>query len=81
MEKYDSKKNSKSFNSFNILNNFYNLEYSKKSPTNNKNKIAINNNFQNKNNYDENKVKIFNESFNKFVPHKFNQFNKTFNFQ
>ena len=79
--RYDSQKNSNSFNNLNILNNFYNLEYSKNSPTNIKNKKEIIRDFQRNNNYDTNKIKIFNESFNKLMPRQFNQFTKTFNFQ
>ena len=81
-KKIDNQKNSKSFNNLNILNNFYNLEYSKKSPfTENKKKIDINNFYSNNTNYDINKIKIYNESLSKLIPQKMMQFDKDFNFK
>ena len=75
----DSTKNSRSFNNLNILNNFYNLDYSKKSATNDNRKKIVMSHFNSNKNYDTNKIKLYNETLNKLIPHQFNQFNKTFN--
>ena len=75
-------KNSKSFNNLNILNNFYNLEYSKKSPNNdnNKKKIVMSH-FNSNKNYSANRIKLYNNSVSKLIPHQLKHFNKTFNYQ
>ena len=59
-ESVKSSKNSKSFNNLNILNNFYNLDYSRRSP---------NNNDINKRKYvNEEQIKLYKESLNKLIP-------------
>ena len=81
-KKLDNQKNNKSFSNLNILNNFYNLEYSKKNPfSKNRKKIDINNFYSSNTNYDMNKIKIYNESLSKLIPQQINQFDKDFNFQ
>ena len=81
--RFESQKNSKSFNNLNLLNNFYNLESTKKTPFNNKKKSILTRFHSNKN-YDTNKVnkiKLYNETFNSLLPQHLDQFNKLFNFQ
>ena len=75
----DNTKNISSFNNLNILNNFYNLDYSKKSATNDNRKKIVMSHFNSNKNYNTNKIKLYNETLNKLIPHQFKQFNKTFN--
>ena len=35
--------------------------------------------FNSNKNYNTNKIKLYNETLNKLIPHQFKQFNKTFN--
>ena len=81
-KKTDNQKNNKSFNNLNILNNFYNIECSKKNPFNKtKKKIDINNFYSNNINCDMSKIKMYSESPSKLIPQQINQFDKDFNFQ
>ena len=79
--KAESQKNSKSFNNLNILNNFYNLDYSRSHKNNYLNKKPAISHFNSKKNYDSNNMKLYNESLRKLIPQQFRQFNKTFNFK
>jgi hypothetical protein len=60
-------KNNRSFNNLNILNNFYNLDYNRRSPKNkdNRNKIGI----------DVEQVKLYKDSLNKLIPKQLKQIN------
>lgn len=76
----EKQKSSKSFNSLNILNNFYNLNYTKKNPIiNDYMKKNYKSNNSNKN-LDVNK-KLYNISLSKLIPEQMKKFNKTLNFQ
>lgn len=60
-------KTNRSFNNLNILNNFYNLDYNRRSPKNkdNRNKIGI----------DVEQVKLYKDSLNKLIPKQLKQIN------
>ena len=77
----ESQKNSKSFNNLNILNNFYNLDYSRSHKNNNLKKKSVISHFNSKKDYKTNNMKLYNESLRKLIPQQYKQFNKTFNFQ
>ena len=79
--KDESQKNSKSFNNLNILNNFYNLDYSRGHKNNYLNKKPTFSHFNSKKNNDSKNMKLYNESLRKLIPQQFRQFNKTFNFK
>ena len=66
-ESVQSQKNSKSFNNLNILNNFYNLDYSRRSPNNKdiKDKGYIN----------IAQMKLYKDSLNKLIPKQLKQIN------
>ena len=65
-----SQHNNKSFNHLNILNNFYNLDYSRRSP---RNKDFDKN--DKKDVFDMEQIKLYNESLNKLIPKQLNKFN------
>ena len=76
MEKrIESQKNSKSFNNLNILNNFYNLDYSKRSPNNNIKKKNLIHHYNTNKNIENHKMKINNDSVNLLLPETKKQFN------
>ena len=79
--KDESQKNSKTFNNLNILNNFYNLDYSRGHKNNYLNKKPAISHFNSKKNNDSKNMKLYNESLRKLIPQQFRQFNKTFNFK
>ena len=60
-------KNNKSFNNLNILNNFYNLDYNRRSPKN----IDINN----KGHINLEQMKLYKDSLNKLIPKQLKQIN------
>ena len=62
-----SQKNNKSFNNLNILNNFYNLDYSRRSPNN----IDINK----KGYVNIAQMKLYKDSLNKLIPNQLKQIN------
>ena len=66
-ESVKTQKNSKSFNNLNILNNFYNLDYNRRSP----------NNFdiRRKKYINSEQVRLYNASLNKLIPKQLKQFN------
>ena len=70
IESAKSQHNNKSFNHLNILNNFYNLDYSRRSP---KNKDFDKN--DKKDVFDMEQIKLYNESLNKLIPKQLNKFN------
>ena len=80
-KKNETQKNSKSFNKLNVLNNFYNLNYTKRS-TYNKYK---NNNCMSQlninNEYNSNEIRFGKPSLNKDISKYFNRFNKTYSIQ
>jgi hypothetical protein len=80
-KKNETQKNSKSFNKLNVLNNFYNLNYTKRS-TYNKYK---NNNCMSQlninNEYNSNEIRFGKPSLNKAISKYFNRFNKTYSIQ
>ena len=81
-KKSESKKNNKSFNNLNIMNNFYNLNLSKKNENNNnqlKGHIASSY-FSYKKNYEKNNMKFYNESLGKLMPDQMKKLNRTYNF-
>lgn len=77
------KNNNKSFNNLNILNNFYNLNVSKKSINNNNNEMKAkigSSYFSYKKNYEKSNMKFYNESLGKLIPEQMKKLNKTYNF-
>lgn len=79
MEKrVESQKNSKSFNNLNILNNFYNLDYSKRSPNNNIRKKNLIHHYNTNKNIENRKIKINNDSVNLLLPETLKQFNSIY---
>jgi hypothetical protein len=81
-KKNESHKNNKSFNNLSILNNFYNLNISKKVNNNNnelKTKIGSSY-FSYKKNIEKANMKFYNESLGKLIPDQMKKLNKTYNF-
>ena len=62
-----SQKNSKSFNNLNILNNFYNLDYNRRSP--------INKDIKQKGHIDIEQIKIYKDSLDKLIPKQLKEMN------
>ena len=62
-----SQKNSKSFNNLNILNNFYNLDYNRRSP--------INKDINQKGHIDIEQIKIYKDSLDKLIPKQLKEMN------
>jgi hypothetical protein len=67
-KRIESQKNSKSFNNLNILNNFYNLDCSKRSPNYIKKKKSVIHHFNTNKNIDNHRLKICNDTLNKLIP-------------
>ena len=74
-KRVESQKNSKSFNNLNILNNFYNLDYTKRSPNYNIRKKNIIHHFNTNKNFENRKLKIGNDTLNRLIPETFKKFN------
>ena len=79
--KNESQKNSKSFNKLNVLNNFYNLNYIKKSPINKYKKNNCLSQINIKNNYNSNEIRLCKPSLNKVISKYFNRLDKTYSNQ
>ena len=79
--KNESQKNSKSFNKLNVLNNFYNLNYVKKSPINKYKKNNCLSQINIKNNYNSNEIRLCKPSLNKVISKYFNRLDKTYSNQ
>jgi hypothetical protein len=60
-------KNNKSFNNLNILNNFYNLDYNRRSP--------INKDINQKGHIDIEQIKIYKDSLDKLIPKQLKEMN------
>lgn len=80
-KKNESQKNSKSFNKLNALNNFYNLNYTKRSLNNKYKKNNCMSQLNINNNYNSNEIRLCKPSLNKAISKYFNRFNKTYSVQ
>lgn len=77
----DTQKNSKPFNKLNILNNFYNLNYTKRNPSSKYKNNNCMSQINIKSNYNSNEIRLCKPTLNKVFSNYFKRFNKTYNIQ
>jgi hypothetical protein len=80
-KKNEIQKNNKSFNKLNVLNNFYSLNYARRSPNNKYKNNNCMSQLNIKNNYNSNEIRLCKPSLNKVFSKYFNRLDKAYNIQ